>query len=90
MSADNDIEYDSYGRMRYNPTFHPNHKKSWKTSEQKFLIENYTLMGPEAISLALGRTIHVVMTRAYELRKAGMMPKRPNDTPRYKRIKQGG
>lgn len=69
------VTYDKYGRMNYHPDFHANQGKLWTTSEQKFLIENYESMGPEQVSLALERTIHTVMTRAYELRKQGLMPK---------------
>lgn len=80
------ITYDRYGRMNYHPDYHPNQKKDWLMTDIKFLIENYVSMGPEACSLALGRTIHTVMTRAYELRKSGAMPKRKPDDPKHKRI----
>ncbi|KFA99514.1 hypothetical protein [Vibrio sp. ER1A] len=69
------VTYDRYGRMQYHPDYHPNHGKSWKQHDQTYLIERYDLDGPEQVSFALGRTIHTIMTRAYELRKAGLMPK---------------
>lgn len=69
------VTYDRYGRMNYHPEFHPNQKAPWVMSDQKYLIENYEYLGPLEISLALGRTIHTVMTRAYELRKKGLMTK---------------
>lgn len=71
-----DITYDRHGRMNYHPDFHFNHKKPWSTQDQQFLIEMYERIGPDQVALSLGRTIHVVMTRAYELRKKGLMPKR--------------
>jgi hypothetical protein len=83
----NEPQYDSYGRMRYHPDYHPNHKKPWMTGDEKFLIENYVSMGPEATSLALGRTIHVTMTRVYILRKAGKMPKRQKGLPKHRRVR---
>ncbi len=67
--------YDDYGRMKYHPKYHPNQGKPWTTEDQKYLIEYYEQLGPEQISFDLGRTIHTVMTRAYELRKKGVMPK---------------
>lgn len=70
------VTFDKYGRMQYHPDFHANHKKPWKTSEQKFLIDNYEKIGPEETSLALERTIHTVMTKATKLRKQGIMPDR--------------
>lgn len=69
------VTYDRYGRMNYHPELHPNHKKPWTNKEQEYLIENYERIGPEDTSLGLGRTIHTVMTRVYELRKSGVMPK---------------
>lgn len=67
---------DKYGRMLYDPEIHIKHLEPWTYKDQQYLIENYEKEGPEAVSFALGRTIHVVMTRAYQLRKEGLMPKR--------------
>ena len=69
------ITYDKHGRMNYNPELHDRQGKPWTTTEQNYLISHYELIGPEQMSLALGRTIHTVMTRAYELRKKGLMPR---------------
>lgn len=69
------VTYDKYGRMNYHPEFHGNHGKPWTTTDQQFLIDNYELIGPEQVSFATERTIHTVMTRAYELRKRGIMAK---------------
>jgi hypothetical protein len=69
------ITYDRHGRMNYHPEYHAKQGQPWTTNEQAYLINNYERLGPEEVSLALERTIHTVMTRAYELRKAGEMPK---------------
>lgn len=71
----NEVTYDKFGRMKFHPDFHARQTLPWTTLDQQFLIDNYVTMGPEAVSLALERTIHTVMTRAYKLRKAGVMPK---------------
>ena len=90
-TADPDaVQYDRYGRMRYHPDFHENHKKPWTNQDERYLIENYAKDGPEAVSLALGRTIHVVMTRAYELRKAGRMPRRVPGASTHRRSGSAG
>jgi hypothetical protein len=81
-----DVSYDKYGRMKYHPDIHTNQKKPWSNSDQKYLIENYENLGPEQISFDLGRTIHTVMTRAYELRKQGTMPKRSANAKAHKRM----
>ncbi len=70
------VAYDRYGRMRYHPDFHPNQSKPWLIKDQGFLIDYYEKLGPDEISLVLGRTIHSIMMRACELRKKGDMPKR--------------
>lgn len=83
----NTPQYDSLGRMRYNPDYHPNQKKTWLLSDQKYLIEHYVNEGPEKVSLALGRTVGCVMQRVCELRKAGAMPKRVKYSARHTRVR---
>jgi len=80
--------YDRYGRMNYHPEYHPNQGRPWTTRDQKYLIEYYEKLGPEQVSLALGRTIHTVMQRACELRKTGAMRRPTNRTchPRTRTI----
>lgn len=89
--ADEDIpvRYDVYGRMLYHPAYHENHLKPWTNKDERYLIENYAADGPEAVSLALGRTIHVVMTRACDLRREGRMPRRVPGAPTHRRAKAG-
>lgn len=69
------VTYDRYGRMNFHPDFHCKQGTPWTTTDEKYLIEHYHSDGPEQVSLSLERTIHTVMTRAYELRKAGRMVK---------------
>lgn len=83
------IRYDNYGRMQYHPDLHPKHQEPWSYADQQYLIERYAIDGPEDVSLALGRTIHVVMTRAYTLRKQGKMAKRAPGTKLHKRMQKG-
>ncbi len=70
-----EITYDKQGRMQYHPDYHAKHGTPWTTVDEKFLIDNYEAIGPEQISFALERTIHTITTRAYELRKKGVMKK---------------
>ncbi|EMN7430379.1 hypothetical protein WB904_002908 [Vibrio parahaemolyticus] len=87
MSARHSVTYDKYGRMNYHPDFHVKQGCPWSVSDQQFLIDNYEAMGPEQVSFALERTIHTVMTRAYELRKRGLMPK-PAKPTKHRRMRQ--
>lgn len=73
-----EVRYDRHGRMQYHPDYHENHKKPWMVSDEKYLVEMYTQIGPDAVAAALGRTIGVVMTRIYQLRKDGKAPRVDN------------
>jgi len=77
-------EYDRWGRMKYHPHFHAKQYQPWTTGDEKYLIEHYENEGPEAVSLALERTIRTVMQRATELRQKGLMEK-PRKKVTYKR-----
>lgn len=88
MSAP-EVTYDRYGRMNYHPDMHENQGKPWTCRDQKYLIEHYEKFGPEQVSLDLGRTIHTVMTRVYELRKNGRMPK-PTKRAWHRRLNRKG
>ena len=81
------IEFDRLGRMRYHPEYHHNHGKPWTSEDKQYLIEYYEKVGPEEVSLSLGRTIKTVMEHACRLRKTGDMPipKRITHHPRMMR-----
>lgn len=83
------ILYDGYGRMKYHPDYHARHGQAWTTTEEKYLIENYAALGPETVALGLERTIGVVMTRAYALRKEGKMAKAVPGAKTHKRLQPG-
>lgn len=61
--------------MKFPADYHGRQKTPRTTTDEKFLIENYAKIGPEQVSFALERTIHTIMTRAYQLRKSGRMDK---------------
>lgn len=81
-----EVTYDRYGRMNYHPDYHGNQGKPWLAKDEKYLIDNYESLGPEQVSFALERTIHTVMTRAYELRKKKLMPK-PKTNKKHRRAR---
>lgn len=80
-----DVTYDNYGRMNFHAEIHTNQGKPWLIADQKYLIEFYETLGPAQISFDLGRTIHTIMTKAYRLRKDGLMAKRSKNTKNHKR-----
>lgn len=67
----NVIEYDSQGRMKYNPEFHENHRKAWSTSELAYLCSMH--LGRELcdLSLALSRTESSLGEKIMELKRQG-------------------
>lgn len=81
------IKFNKLGRMQYSPTFHPNNGKPWHVTEERYVIDYYYSLGPEEISLSLGRTLDSVMGKVRELRKCGRMGKRPAGCKKHKRLK---
>lgn len=70
------VEYDSYGRMKYNPELHENQGKPWSKEDLEYLITWYEIIGAEEMSLAIGRPEAVIANKVSKLRKSGLM-KRP-------------
>lgn len=81
------IEYDRYGRLKYNPAFHPNTGKPWSCEDLKYLIDWYYIIGVEEMSFALGRPMTTVSNKVAGLTKKGVM-KKPTTRTWHKRIKK--
>ena len=67
------IEYDSSGRMKYNPEFHRKHGQLWSRDDLEYLISWYDKIGPEEMSFALERPIGAVAQKVKVLRQRGIM-----------------
>lgn len=74
------IEYDSVGRMTYNPELHDMQGQPWTVEETQYLIDWYNIIGAEEMSLALGRSENTIATRVNRLRSKGLMSKDKNYT----------
>lgn len=82
------IEYDKAGRMKYNPDLHPNQCKLWSKDDLDYLINWYSKIGIEEMSLALGRSEGTIATKVNMLRKKGLMEREtPSMATRYLRQK---
>lgn len=68
-----EIEYDQYGRMKYNPEYHENNGKPWTEEELEYLVKWYNMIGLEEMSLALGRTMGTVNNKVRKMRREGLM-----------------
>ncbi len=78
------VEYDDFGRMKYNPEYHFNQGTSWSTEDKEYLIEWLDKIGLEEMSLALGRTEATISEKARVLRKQGKM--KPDTKARNPRL----
>lgn len=67
------VEYDSCGRMKYNPDLHDRQGKPWEDDEIEYLINWYSKIGIEEMSLALGRTEGTIAQKVNQLRSKGNM-----------------
>ena len=69
------IEYDRFGRMKYNPEFHKRSGMIWNKDELDYLINWYDKIGAEEMSFALERPITSVAQKVNILRGRGVMQK---------------
>jgi hypothetical protein len=67
------IEYDDYGRMRYNPDIHFAQFEPWTDDDLDYLINWYEIIGLEEMSFALGKTESTIKHKVYKLRRTGKM-----------------
>lgn len=69
---DQGIEYDSFGRMKYNPEFHPNNKKQMYESDYEYLCRFYEVDDIKTLSMAMGRSETSLYQRVSYLKKIGL------------------
>jgi len=82
------VEYDSSGRMKYNSDLHDRQGKAWSDEDKEYLINWYTIIGLEEMSLALGRTEATIANKANKYRNQGRMSKEsPNRVVRELKTK---
>ena len=68
-----EVEYDRWGRMKYNPVFHENNGKTWTQEDLQYLIDWYDAIGVEEMSFALSRTMGTIQNKVADLRKSNRM-----------------
>lgn len=73
------VEYDSQGRMKYHPDYHPNRGQPYTTGDLIFLCSAHRTMPLTDIGLALGRTPASVASLLTKLKKTG-------EYERYRRL----
>lgn len=83
------IEYDSRGNMKYNAELHPNQGTPWTSDDMQYFVNWLDKIGYEEMSLALGRDERTLRTKAYSLRKKGLMKKNSSQI-RHRRLLRDG
>ncbi|KGI44963.1 hypothetical protein KY54_06590 [Clostridium tetani] len=63
------LEYDRYGRMKYNPFFHGNTRKPWSQEDINYLLEWHGKIDGEEMSFALERTIVSIYQKYAKIKK---------------------
>jgi Mn-dependent DtxR family transcriptional regulator len=66
------IAFDNFGRMKFNPSFHPNQGKHFSDSDLEYLCKYYDYDSPSTIALALGRTEQSVTNKILQLKRLGL------------------
>lgn len=75
MNNTSTLSFDTQGRPTYHPDYHEKHNSAWTTAEERYLIDNYSAVGLEQMSLELGRTVNSISSKVGKLREAGRMGK---------------
>lgn len=63
-------QYDRYGRLVYNPEFHPNHGKPYTQSDLEYLCKFWGVDEAKSLAFALGRPEHSLASKVNSLRKS--------------------
>lgn len=81
-----ELEFDGYGRVKYNSEIHYNQREPWTMDDLNYLIEWYDKIGGEEISFALGRTETSIYQTVLKLRRKGIMASKPPGKVKHKRL----
>ncbi|MGO4181821.1 DNA-entry nuclease [Paenibacillus sp. TAF43_2] len=68
-----EIQYDSLGRMKYHPDFHPKHGQPFSEEELCYLAKYYKVDGRLSVSLALDRPEGSIQKKYLSLKSNGML-----------------
>lgn len=71
MREDNKLEFDQFGRMKYNPDFHFNHGKVMSEDDLMYLCKFWGLESVKSLSLGLGKTEMTLASLITKLKKDG-------------------
>ncbi|MTI95206.1 MAG: DNA-entry nuclease [Firmicutes bacterium] len=66
---ESNVQYDRWGRMKYHPDYHENHRKPWDKEDDMYLCAMHGSMKIGDIALALGRTYRSAAQRLETLKR---------------------
>lgn len=69
--VDQTIKYDSLGRMRSHPLYHPNNGKPWTKEELIYISKFWEYDGMRDMSFALGRNETACASKVVWLKQTG-------------------
>ncbi|AVP66345.1 DNA-entry nuclease [Clostridium botulinum] len=64
-------KYDSYGRLKYNPFYHPNQGKGWLLEDLIYICRFSNGRNAAELALAVGRTQATTAFKLHRLKKNG-------------------
>jgi|SRR5690606_2431413 len=70
--AEEKYEYNAVGYMKYNPSFHPNHRKPFTDEELEYLCKFAERDTIKQIAFALGKTEATIAAKLATLRQNGL------------------
>ncbi|WP_163102280.1 DNA-entry nuclease [Peribacillus alkalitolerans] len=70
--VDEEVEYDTSGRMKYHPSFHENQGQPWTASDLEYLCKFHEFDELETLALALGRTKSTCAHKVSEFKRNGL------------------
>lgn len=71
LIEDIEVEYDTCGRIKYNPELHENQGTIWSEEDKEYLCKYESIDQIETVAMALGRTRGTVSEKLKRLRKSG-------------------
>lgn len=71
-AAEQEFEYDRWGRMKYHPEAHPKHRTPYTIQELAYLCKHYRRGWVQTLAFDLGRTERSIRQRVNQLRKEGL------------------
>lgn len=68
-----EVEYDNFGRMKYDPSYHPRQFATFTEEESAFIVRYYKRGEVKRLSLEVGRTCKSLRQHMWKLKRDGRL-----------------